>query len=226
MTDYGLVYAAGRERVSTLVVRLDDEQISTTVAACPGWTVHDVVAHLAGSVADAVTGRLEGVGSDRWTAAQVESRRGVPVKEIVDDWTQNSPQFEDVLRAIGPPLAPIAVSDLFQHEQDVRSALDIQGGRDLEVLLLAIEAYLPGLSDRVARAGLEALHLSAGTHEFGTGDGTPGAHLTAEPFELARLLGGRRTLDEIRALHWEGEAAPYVELMSAYGIPPASLGER
>ncbi len=226
MTDYGLVYASGRERVSTLVGTLDEEQTSTTVAACPGWTVHDVVAHLAGSVADALAGRLEGVGSDRWTAAQVEARRDVPVEKMLDEWADGSPRFEDALRAIGPPMAPVAVSDLFQHEQDIRSALDLQGGRDLEVLLLSIESYLPGLSARVAGAGLAPLRLSAGTHQFETSGGNPGAHVTAEPFELARLLGGRRTLDEIRQLHWEGDAGPYVELMSAYGVPPAALGER
>jgi hypothetical protein len=50
--------------------------------------------------------------------------------------------------------------------------------------------------------------------------------VTAEPFELARLLAGRRTLDEIRALHWAGDAEPYLPLMSAYGIAREPLGER
>jgi hypothetical protein len=47
MTDYGLLYAAGRERVSALV----------------------------------------------------------------EEWAEGSPQFEDGLRAIGPPLAGVAISD-------------------------------------------------------------------------------------------------------------------
>jgi hypothetical protein len=66
MTGYGLLYAAG--------------------------SVHDVVAHLAGTVTDVLGGRLDGVGSDPWTAA-----------------------VEDGVRAVGPPMAGVAVSDHFQQ---------------------------------------------------------------------------------------------------------------
>ena len=40
-----------RTRVTALVTRLDEAALSTAVAACPGWSVRDVVAHLA-AVAD------------------------------------------------------------------------------------------------------------------------------------------------------------------------------
>src|SRR5437763_7932093 len=110
MTDYGLLYAAARERVSALVTDLADGQLSTSVPSCPGWTVHDVVAHLAGTVADVQAGRLDGVGSDPWTAAQVEARRATPVDEIVEEWAAGSPTFEDGLRALGPAVGASAVS--------------------------------------------------------------------------------------------------------------------
>ena len=226
MTDYGRLYAASRERVSALVRDLDEQRAGSTVAACPSWSVHDVVAHLAGTVTDVLAGRLEGVGSDAWTARQVEARRGAPIRDLVDEWGGGSPQFEDGLRAIGPPLASVAISDQFQHEQDIRGALDERGGRDHDVLLVTIDAYLPGLAIRIGEAKLPALRMSAGAHHFEAGEGTPGATVTAEPFELARLLGGRRTPDEIRALSWEGDSQQYAPLMSAYGIPREPLGER
>jgi hypothetical protein len=156
MTDYGLLYAASRERVSALVRDLDEQRAGSTVAACPSWSVHDVVAHLAGTVTDVLAGRLEGVGSDAWTARQVEARRGVPIRDLVDEWGGGSPQFEDGLRAIGPPLASVAISDQFQHEQDIRGALDEQGGRDHDVLLVTIDAYLPGLAIRIGEASRAA----------------------------------------------------------------------
>jgi hypothetical protein len=88
MTGYGLLYAAG--------------------------SVHDVVAHLAGTVTDVLGGRLDGVGSDPWTAA-VGTRRDMPIAALVDEWAEGSPQFEDGVRAVGPPMAGVAVSDLFQQ---------------------------------------------------------------------------------------------------------------
>jgi uncharacterized protein (TIGR03083 family) len=226
MTDYGLLYAAGRERISGLVRDLDDEQASITVPACPVWTVHDVVAHLAGTVTDVLAGRLDGVASDAWTAEQVEARRDVSIPALLDEWSEGSPYYEDGLRAIGAPLAGTAISDQFQHEHDIRGALDRKGGRDLEVLLTTIESYVPGLTARITEAHLPALRLEAGAHGFDAGEGAPATTLTAEPFELARLLGGRRTIDEMRGLHWEGDAEPYLPLLSAYGLPRASLGER
>jgi uncharacterized protein (TIGR03083 family) len=225
MTDYGLLYAATRERVTTMVRELDDAALRTPVRACPGWTVHDVVAHFAGAVTDALAGRLEGVGGDAWTAAQVEARRDVPVADMLDEWAGASPQFEDALRAIGPPLAGTAVSDAFQHEQDIRGTLDLQGGRDLDLMLASIESYATGLGPRLQQRGLAPLRLEAGAHEFMAGDGEPGATVIAEPFELTRALGGRRTVEEVRRLHWDGDAEPYVPLVSAYGVPATSLGE-
>jgi uncharacterized protein (TIGR03083 family) len=226
MSDCGLLYAATRERISTLVRDLDAAAASTPVAACPGWTVHDVVAHFAGSVTDALAGRLEGMGSDDWTAAQIESRRDTPIGDLVDEWADGAPQFEEGLRAIGPPLAALAVSDAFQHEQDIRGALGLPGGRDVELLLVSIQTYVRGLASRIEAIGLAPLRVVAGVNEYVAGEGEPGATVTAEPFELARALGGRRTVDEVRSLDWNGDPEPYLPLVSAYGEPVVSLGER
>jgi hypothetical protein len=71
MGEVGAAYAGCRARITDLVGGLDEERASTMVPTCPDWSVHDVVAHLSGGVEDAMTGRLEGLGTDRWTAAQV-----------------------------------------------------------------------------------------------------------------------------------------------------------
>ncbi len=59
MGDVGPLYAKGRERIAGLVHDLDPERAATSVPPCPGWTVHDVVAHLSGICADIVGGRFE-----------------------------------------------------------------------------------------------------------------------------------------------------------------------
>ncbi|MFC6343765.1 maleylpyruvate isomerase N-terminal domain-containing protein [Nocardioides hankookensis] len=47
-TAWGDLYRANVDAVSHLVGDLDDAALATTVPASPDWTVHDVIAHLAG----------------------------------------------------------------------------------------------------------------------------------------------------------------------------------
>ena len=65
------LYQETRERVIGLVTGLDDAAWSTAVAACPGWSVRDVVAHVAAVAEDWVSGRLAGPPTDEETAAQI-----------------------------------------------------------------------------------------------------------------------------------------------------------
>ena len=58
------IYQETRERISALVTGLDDAALSTAVAACPGWSVRDVVAHVA-AVADDWADGSSGRTADR-----------------------------------------------------------------------------------------------------------------------------------------------------------------
>ena len=70
MTDLAAAYRGVRVRVRELVVEHGAE-CDAVIPATPEWTVHDLVAHLGGITADIVSGNLDGVGTDTWTAAQV-----------------------------------------------------------------------------------------------------------------------------------------------------------
>lgn len=210
-------YGSIRERITALVGDLDADTAAAPVAACPGWSVHDVVAHLSGSVADVLGGRMDGIGSDPWTAAQVESRRETPMSDMIAEWASGSPQFEDGLRAIGGPMAALAVADIWNHEQDLRGALGHPGGADPAAEHTAIEGYASAVGGTLAAAGLAPLRLVAGTAEVTTGDGEPGATVTGAPFDLARALAGRRTADQLRDLTWDGDAEPYLAILGAAG---------
>lgn len=220
--DVGVVYGACRQRIGELVRDLSPEQAQTRIPACPGWTVHDLVAHLAGTVADVTAGNLEGVGSDEWTAAQVEARRDAPIADLLAEWDGGAPQFEEGLRLIGGAMAALAVADVWNHEQDLRGTLAVDGGADPAAELLAIEGYLPRLGFDLAAAGLAPLRCRAGAQETVSGDGEPGATLTAEPFEIARAIAGRRTAEQLAGYHWEGDAQPYIAALAAAG-PAAPL---
>ncbi|HET7246492.1 MAG TPA: maleylpyruvate isomerase N-terminal domain-containing protein [Streptosporangiaceae bacterium] len=54
--DLAGMYRETRERLAGLVAGLDEAQLGTPVPACPGWSVADVVGHLAAIPEDALAG--------------------------------------------------------------------------------------------------------------------------------------------------------------------------
>src|SRR3954462_336182 len=100
-----------------------------SVPTCPRWSVHDVVAHLTGVVSDALDGRLDGVATDPWTAAQVDARRDHSVRDMLAEWNTRAPAFEELLDGMGEP-GRQAVGDAVTHEHDIRAALRVPAARE------------------------------------------------------------------------------------------------
>ena len=105
------LYQETRERIIALVTGLDDAAWSTAVAACPGWSVRDVVAHLAAVAEDWASGRLAGPPTDEETAAQIARFGGHDVAEILAAWTDAAAQLDHMAETAGvaPPLGDITV---------------------------------------------------------------------------------------------------------------------
>jgi uncharacterized protein (TIGR03083 family) len=59
-----------------------------TPTRCEGWSVADVAAHVVGSMADVVAGRLDGLGSPEVTAREVEERRGRSPEDLAVELTE------------------------------------------------------------------------------------------------------------------------------------------
>ncbi len=57
---------------------------------CEGWTVGDVARHAVGSVADAVAGRLDGLGTPEVTQREVDERAGKTASEIADECAETA----------------------------------------------------------------------------------------------------------------------------------------
>lgn len=206
----GDLYREGRERVAEVVRDLDDAvATSTTVPTCPGWSVHDVLAHLAGVPADIVAGNLDGVASDRWTAAQVDARRDATIADLLEEWERAGTQVEAFVDDLGPPGVQL-LFDTTTHEHDIRLALGLPALTDLAVHH-AISGFV---FTQVGNVG-EGLRVVSAGGTFVLGEGEPTATVSAPLFDLIRALSGRRSERQIRAMRWEGDPTPHLPKFSS-----------
>ena len=218
------MYADTRERLVELFASLTEEQLRHTVPATPAWTVKDVAAHLAGVADDVSAGRVEGAATDPWTAKQVEARRDTPLPEILAEWREKGPRVDGLFEVAGPGAFRLVI-DAVTHEQDVRGALGLPGGRDTRAAAWSLQQLLGAVDGRVRSKHLPPLRVAAGDDEWilGTKEGSdpavPAATLRATHFELLRGLIGRRSVAQLRAYAWEGDAEPYIPLLAVF--PPA-----
>lgn len=209
MEDVGKAYADGRRRLSEIVRSLPEGEARAPVPACPGWTVHDVVAHLTGICADVLAGHMEGVATEPWTDAQVQARRQLATAELVEEWEQVAPPVEAMAAGFGVT-GRQWVFDFATHEHDVRGAVGRPGARDAASTRIGFGFLLEAMEEHISEHGLPALVIRGGGEERVLGDGLPSASVTADPFELLRGLTGRRSEAQVRALGWEGDPSAYL----------------
>ena len=244
MADLAGIYADARRRLRELLEGLDTAALAAEVPACPGWTVRDIAAHVTGVAADAARGTYFAgaadawgdswlaAARDSWTAGRVRSRRDRPLGAIVAEWAGWAATLEPMLAGAVPvpPSTPAwmlsaPVADLAVPLHDVRGALCLPGDRDAPATGLALRIYARWLGERLNQAGCPALRLRAGGREWAEGSGRPAATLTANAFELFRALSGRRTIEQVRALAWDGDPEPYLGLFAPYPMPAFPLAE-
>jgi uncharacterized protein (TIGR03083 family) len=222
VTDVGAAYAEGRRRLTDLLTDLDDDAAATRVATCPEWSIRDVVAHLTGVCADVLAGKIDGVGTDPWTAAQVEARRTAPLKEVLAEWNEVAPAVEAMAAAFGAAGFQW-VGDQAIHEHDVRGALDRPGARDSETVHVGLRFMAPSFLEAVASLGLPTLEVRVGGRAWRSDHGEPAERLELEAFEALRAFCGRRSEDQLRALPWTGDPDAYLAAFT-WGpfTPPAT----
>lgn len=227
------LYEAAAERVIDLV---DDADATIPVPACPGWGVQEIIAHVVGLADDVVAARVDGYATAAWTEAQVARRTGHTIGEMTDAWRKLLSSFTSIIddlegselpdtveTAIGPvPKTAFEfgyVVDLLQHEHDLRAALD----RPRDLLVdhdgAVVRAMVSTARMTFAFGGLPSVTLRASDAdlEWAMGREEPVAVCEAPLLDLLRSLGGRRTLEQIRALPWEGEVTD--EIVGALVVP-------
>ena len=222
--DCGQLYERARCELVERLRACRPEELATMVPATPAWSVHDVLSHLVGIAAD-LNAQAFGGDPDDWTAAQVESRAHDTVAELAAEWDREAPKFEDGLRLFGYDLGSHFVGDLLQHVADVRHALGLAHPDDDETLAVALDAYLVTFEKALDTAAIGSVELSDGRERWTLGPGSVVASVTGERYELFRALGGRRNADQVRALHWNGDADAVLPVVSAYPMPSDPIVE-
>ena len=218
--DLGALYAAARMRITELVTGVDPH---TVVAATPEWTVHDVVGHLRGIVEDALTGNLDGVATDPWTAAQVVRARQKSVGRLLDEWTAEAPMFEGFLSSPAGATSARAVIDIHAHEADLRGALGLPAAIPAAYGAFMFPLMAGGIAARAEGKSLPALRiLSPDGDAVGPSDAA--VLLRIGRHELHRAALGRRCPEQMAAYDWSvADPAPYIALMPAFGPRPDAL---
>ncbi len=208
------IYRSARERIGALAGRLGDHQLRTPVPATPGWTVHDVLAHLVGGAADVLANRLDGAPGDAWTARHVAERRHRPVDELLDEWERAAPAVEASLpkQHTGPNLA----ADAICHEADLHEALGLpQTGREHWQPFLDVMGHFPGRRLRDTATLLICDELG---QEWRCGSGESVTSLRADGYELFRGVFSRRSRRQIAGWDWSPQAPDQlVEAFGAFG---------
>jgi uncharacterized protein (TIGR03083 family) len=218
---------------------------SAVVAATPAWTVHDVCRHVTGLAADAAAGKLpedlnlleqfrdpEVVRArNEFADGQVARRRGQEPAATVAEWNDAERHLLRSLRPDATRTLPfgfdvVLVTDLCVHCDDVSLALGGEPpGRSSGAGRVALAGYCFGFQYRLQALNLPPLTLRYDGKERVIGDGPAETCVSADRWELLRVLAGRRSRSQILALDWQGDPEPYLELLPAYGERATPLPE-
>lgn len=217
MTDLGTMYRGARARIGDLVVGLDAAGSATAVPCCPGWSVRDVVAHLAGTTDDVLAGKLTGPPTDEQTAQQVARFADRSVADVFAHWDAQAPEFESLVTSF--EVWP-AVIDALTHEHDIRGAIDRPGNRDSDDVHRAASAALGLLAPPVP----VILRFEDEERRFGPEQGDA-VTLETNWFETLRWRLGRRSRSQLAALAWSRPPGDIVDHLVIFGPSPLDIVE-
>lgn len=244
MSDIVDLYEQLRNDITELVSELDPDVLEMPVPATPGWSVRDVVAHLAADATYAIGGDLpreffEAFGDsdavamlNDWTARQLDERKDRSLQELLEEWTASGNDLAAMMRGEKPwPDGSLIfsdrllVTDAAVHQQDIFGALGIDRDRDGAPIKVGLSGYIAMMGLRLASSGLRPLRFDVGEKSYTAGDGEPGATVHATRFEFFRAMSGRRSPEQISEYDWDGDAGAYIPYFYPYGIREDALVE-
>ncbi len=172
-----------------------------TSTRCEGWAVGDVAAHVVGSIADVVSGRLEGLGSAEVTAREVAERKGRSPAELAqelvavtklaadlaavfDDAAWESPGPGSYDGTLGQGVEALWY-DTYLHADDVRAALGRPSSRGA-----GLRASVHHVAHELGKRGWGPATLAFdGIEEVAVGTGGP--RHTGDALEFVLVATGR-----------------------------------
>lgn len=211
------IYQEAKDRITALVTDLGDARLDTTVAACPEWSVRDVVAHLAAVADDWGQGRLTGAPTEEQTAAQVARFDGRSIGDIVGAWDVAATRLSHLASAedLEPPIGDVAA-----HEHDLRAALGRPGARDSAAVRYTSDRLLTALRTPVPLR----VTVEDGEYRCGPDDGAA-LRLRTTRFEVLRWRTGRRSRSQLAAMDWSDDPTKVLDHLCMFGPTATDIDE-
>jgi uncharacterized protein (TIGR03083 family) len=223
-----------RVRVTDLLRSVPPADLDAIAPATPEWRVRDLAAHLAGVCDDGLHGNLGSVPSggpdlvigvddveavNSWTDVQVTKRADWPIEQVLDNWAELAEQIEATMNALHPAIGQM-LADAVTHEHDIRGGLGQPDARDSAAMVIAGD-WLLRLMSKLLGPGIEGtlrIEHEGGTVDIGTGE--PVTTLRTTRFEILRVVTGRRSMEQMRAMDWNGPLDPSVLIVAPTLYPP------
>ncbi len=203
------LYQETLARITDLLGASPSSAWERPVAACPGWSVRDVVSHMSAVAEDWADGRLSGAPTDDETAEHIRRFDGRSHAELLDVWSRTGARLRHLADTAGlePPLGDIAC-----HEHDIRSAIDRPGARDAPSVQWTADRLLSILAPPVPLRVV----VEDGEYRTGPADGEE-IVLHTTRFEALRWRTGRRSRAQLAAMDWSADPAPLLGHLCLFG---------
>ena len=218
MPAYHVMYRQSLGRILTLV---HNGNADAPVEACPGWTVRDTIAHCLGVLTDLSAGKLDDASSDAWSAGHIARAGTRSLSDLTAEWHQRANTSPGVFQELGPVL----VADLVTHEFDIKQALGNTQGRNEQVVRTVALFYLNALDHAWREDGVPPLRFITEDKHLDIGGDAPKASVEMSWWEITRVVSGRRSADQVRALTWNTSPEPWLEHLFVFGPRETPLEE-
>ncbi|MFE9773945.1 maleylpyruvate isomerase family mycothiol-dependent enzyme [Streptomyces sp. NPDC005931] len=188
----GRLLTVERDALIPLLRARNDADFTLPVAACPGWTVRDVLAHCSAAFTRVLENRFErGVFSPESNDRDIADRAGWENQRVVDELERGMTGAGPVIARAGGVLDVLALGE-WVHGGDVREALGERGAYTGEGLPYALTLLAHVTRER----GHLPLHadLDDADEPLRLGDPTgerPPARYIGSGATLVRLYAGR-----------------------------------
>ena len=203
----GRLLTIEREALIPLLRGRAGEDFARPVAACPGWTVRDVLAHCSAALTRVAQGRFEkGVFSPESNDRDIAERAGWSDAQVVDELERGMGEAGPVIAEAGGKLDRLALGE-WVHAGDVRETLGepgAYGGAGLPDALAGDPGEQRERGHVALHADLDDLDEPLRLGESG-GERPPGRFIGDGP-TLVRLYAGR-PVDGVPAFELAGVEA-------------------
>ena len=218
MPAYHVLYRQSMGRILSLV---HHGNADPPVPACPGWTVRDSIAHCLGVLTDISAGKINESGKDGWAAGHIERVSGRSLSHVTAEWHQRANTTPAAFESYGDVL----VADLVTHEFDIKGAIGNRQGRNLPVVRTVALFYLNALDHAWRSEGVTPLQIITEDKRIAIGGDNPDAEVAMSWWEITRVVSGRRSLDQARALTRNVDPTPWIDELFVFGPREIPLDE-